>query len=750
MRICRILTAALAACTFAPAVSAGPEDWSAFMAEQDMVWDRLPEGWHEAPFMGNGSLGTYICLEPETGCLRIEAGNSMAHDHRKDDLSIYGRGRLLTGHFLLEPEGKILSGTMRLDLWNAETRAEIVTDRGTITLRALVTSEAPYIVTEAEGSGREKGFRWRFVPESSDSPRQIQAIIRKNKQFKADYKSNPPAVTDTADGIGRCLQPLLDGGLTCTAWKELEHDGRRILIVSSAHTWPAEDAGEKAVRAVRGLSAADVAILEEEHRKWWHGYWPESFVSLPDKKVENFYWIQMYKMASATRVGGGLMDNSGPWQTLTSWPNAWWNLNVQLSYWPVCTSNRLEIGRPLADAVHDNMANLAANVPEKYRESGALGLPVATGFDLRGTEVGVPGGKKVAQMGCLPWLCHDLWMQYRYSMDESLLRETVYPALRGAVNLYLPFLYEDADGTLHLQETYSPEYGSAEDCCFDLALLRWGCQTLIEACGILGIDDELIPRWKDVLERLTDYPRNEDEGIMIGKDLPYARTHRHFSHLLMFYPLHLLNADMPGSRELMEKSVRHWHSIPGNLLGYSMTGASLMYASFGYGDTALDYLYRLFDTQLLPNTMYTEHSGPTIETPLSGAQCVHEMLLQSWGGKIRVFPAVPSAWDNVAFEDLRTEGAFLVSAVREGGKTVCIRIKSLTGEPCVLRTDMCSPEIRSGQAGMTALGEGEYSIGLRKGETVILAPEGEPLRQIRPAEGMTAARNDANYFGLRE
>ena len=78
MRICRILTAALAACTFAPAVSAGPEDWSAFMAEQDMVWDRLPEGWHEAPFMGNGSLGTYICLEPETGCLRIEAGNSMA------------------------------------------------------------------------------------------------------------------------------------------------------------------------------------------------------------------------------------------------------------------------------------------------------------------------------------------------------------------------------------------------------------------------------------------------------------------------------------------------------------------------------------------------------------------------------------------------------------------------------------------------------------------------------------------------
>lgn len=61
-------------------------------------------------------------------------------------------------------------------------------------------------------------------------------------------------------------------------------------------------------------------------------------MSLPDKKMENFYWAQMYKLASATRTGGGLLDNSGPWQVLTPWPNAWWNLNVQLSYWSVYPS----------------------------------------------------------------------------------------------------------------------------------------------------------------------------------------------------------------------------------------------------------------------------------------------------------------------------------------------------------------------------------------------------------------------------
>ena len=34
------------------------------MSGQDMIWNRLPQTWYEAPFMGNGSMGTYICKEP--------------------------------------------------------------------------------------------------------------------------------------------------------------------------------------------------------------------------------------------------------------------------------------------------------------------------------------------------------------------------------------------------------------------------------------------------------------------------------------------------------------------------------------------------------------------------------------------------------------------------------------------------------------------------------------------------------------
>ena len=65
-----------------------------------------------------------------------------------------------------------------------------------------------------------------------------------------------------------------------------------------------------------------------------------------------------------------------------------------------------------------------------------------------------------------------------------------------------------------------------------------------------------------------------------------------------------------------------------------------------------------------PNTCYQEGGNPVIETPLSAARALLDMALQSWGGKIRIFPAIPGIWRDFAFDNLLAEGAFEVSAVR--------------------------------------------------------------------------------------
>jgi len=194
---------------------------------------------------------------------------------------------------------------------------------------------------------------------------------------------------------------------------------------------------------------------------------------------------------------------------------------------------------------------------------------------------------------------------------------------------------------------------------------------------------------------------------------------------------------VPRAAEVIEKSVRHWINMPGGLMGYSFTSASSMMASMGRGDEALKYLQGL-NRFLQPNTMYIEAS-PCMETPLAAAQCIHDMLRQSWPSTeadgsmgpsvIRVFPAVPEAWKDAQFHNLRAEGAFLISAVRRGGRTRWVRIKSLAGEPCRIRPSLAGRwlVLSTSGVGAKALGSGVYEIGLAKGDEVVLyaADDGE-------------------------
>ena len=316
--------------------------------------------------------------------------------------------------------------------------------------------------------------------------------------------------------------------------------------------------------------------------------------------------------------------------------------------------------------------------------------------------------------------------------------------MKESINYYLHFIKKEEDGKLHLPATYSPEYDTAEDCNFDLALLRWGCQTLLESARRLNIQDPLAETWEDILHNLTPYPMDEN-GLLIGKDMPYAFSHRHYSHLLAIYPLYLINKEQPGDIEIIEKSLAFWQSKPKALLGYSCTGASSISSAIGKGNDALAYLNKLFGKYLSSTTMYKE-SGPVIETPLSGAQSIHDMLLQSWAGKIRIFPAVPDKWKDIAYCGLRTEGAFKVSAKRKEGKTEFIHIKSLAGEPCIIMTDIANPIFEGKRTfSVQSFDKNIYQVDLKKGEEVLIYSKGTaPEFIISPI-----TNSSKNHFGLK-
>jgi alpha-L-fucosidase 2 len=59
------------------------------------------------------------------------------------------------------------------------------------------------------------------------------------------------------------------------------------------------------------------------------------------------------------------------------------------------------------------------------------------------------------------------------------------------------------------------------------------------------------------------------------------------------------------------------------------------------------------------------------------------MMLQSWDGALRIFPAWPRDQD-ARFESFRAEGALLVSAAWSKGKVVSLQVFSEKGSACRL------------------------------------------------------------------
>jgi alpha-L-fucosidase 2 len=124
------------------------------------------------------------------------------------------------------------------------------------------------------------------------------------------------------------------------------------------------------------------------------------------------------------------------------------------------------------------------------------------------------------------------------------------------------------------------------------------------------------------------------------------------------------------------------------------------------------------------------------------------MLLQSWGNRIRVFPALPENWKDVAFHDFRAEGAFLISASRKNGTTLFVRIKSLAGEPCVICPALDGiPRIKSKfNTKLEELEKDCYRLEIRQGEEVFLY-QGD----IKPEfiiEPLALEPGSLNHFGI--
>ena len=725
-------------------------DYKSFFQRQDLVYDSLSNKWEDGVFLGNGLLGVMVYSEDENA-IRFDLGRTDVVDHREGINPSIGRARMPIGKFILRFKTKIQKINLRLDLWNATLKGNITTTTGILNFEAFVATSKDVILVRTNFTGKAPLYQWDWIPEKPISP-----FLTLGRDSASKYPQNPTYITAVANNVNFHVQPLLAGGSYTTAWKKLGATNSQTLLITVANTYPQNTSKQIAQTTLTSIKPQDLTALAESHKNYWHQFYKKSFISIPDGRLESFWWVQQYKMASATRVGAYPIDLMGPWYKISPWPKYWWNLNIQLAYYPFYSSNHVDLAKPLLVMLKDNLANLSKNTPAPYQyNSAAIGR--SGPYSMTGGVKVVKGNDSIGnsaaslELGNLTWLLHVAYQSYEYTMDKGNLK-LLYPILKRAINYYIHIMEKGSDGKYHLPYTYSPEYpkGITRDANYDLSVLKWGAKTLLYMNEKLKLNDSLAAKWQDIVTNLTSYPQDE-LGYRIGRDANFSISHRHYSHLLQVYPIYDVNWDQIENRAIIKQSLDQWEKNSASWRGYSYTGSGSIYAMMGNGNKTHQLLNEMMKGRfsIKPNTMYTE-AGPVIETPLSAVTTMNEMLLQSWNGIVRVFPAVPDAWKAVSFDKLLAKGAFEVSAVRANGKTQFVKIKSLAGDQLLVKTDWNTTIKTTGNRifKITKMDNNTVKIDLKKGEEVILYTGVKPKSFVMDA----IRENDlnSNYWGLHK
>ena len=285
------------------------------------VCDGVSHGCHGIPAPPQPPPSPPLAKQP---ALRFEVGRLDVTDDRLPGSPHYtgnlkcDRPRLAIGYLYLHAAGDVLSAKMRLKLWDAELSAVVHTSTGTLNVSVLTHAKSDVNIIHIVGTAGEAergcaGVSWHPIQGDSLAAWQTQVPAGR-------YAANPPMnTTEVSAGLTLSNQQLLSGNAYASAVQAQSNaDGSCTVYQSTKGRLPADQSAAAALGEVGAAASAGLASLRHSHRLWWHTYYPASFVSVGDTRLESFYWVQMYKAGSGTRgtVGApsyGVLDHHGPW-----------------------------------------------------------------------------------------------------------------------------------------------------------------------------------------------------------------------------------------------------------------------------------------------------------------------------------------------------------------------------------------------------------------------------------------------------
>jgi alpha-L-fucosidase 2 len=433
-----------------------------------------------------------------------------------------------------------------------------------------------------------------------------------------------------------------------------------------------------------------------------------------DAGLEALYFqYGRYLIISSSRTPNAPANLQGIWNKVLRAPwssNYTTNINVQMNYWPVESTNLTEMHQPLFDLLHSLSVTGKRTAKEFYNINHGWVVNHNSDIWALSNPVGDVGGgdPKWANwaMGA-NWLSRHLWEHYLYTGDKKFLQQVAYPLMKGAAEFTLDWLVQDSSGRWVTAPATSPEnefYDGTKKAdisiasTMDMGIVRDLFNNVRAAEKILHTDLSFSDTLQNRLNKLYPFQIGSKGNLQEWyKDFADVDPHhRHTSHLYALYPAKEISPLTTPALAAAAKKTLEMRGDDGT--GWSLAWKVNMWARLLDGNHAYTLFRNLLRLTKENSTQYGGGGGAypnlfdahppfQIDGNFAGTAGVAEMLLQSQNNDIHLLPALPDAWKSGAVKGLVARGNYVVDVEWNEGKIATAKIVANLGGDCVIRTN---------------------------------------------------------------